>query len=104
MDECMVDALPTLGTKAAAVAGVESLIHTALRAPGPLEPERLRYWLDAYYQARRAQEDEEEKGAELPATPEQPDDEEGQTPAAAETQQKPEPAAKKQQKRQRPVG
>ena len=54
-----IDDLPELGTKAAAVAGIESLIHTALRAPGTLEPERLRYWLDAYYQARRAQEIEE---------------------------------------------
>lgn len=46
------DQLPELGTRAAAVAGIESLIHTALRAPGPLEPLQLRYWLDAYYQAR----------------------------------------------------
>ena len=56
--------LPELGTKAAAVAGIESLIHTALRAPGTLEPERLRYWLDAYYQARRAQEIEAAEQAE----------------------------------------
>lgn len=51
--------LPELGTKAAAVAGIESLIFTAIRVPGALEPERLRYWLDAYYQVRRLQEDEE---------------------------------------------
>lgn len=59
MDESH-NTLPELGTRAAAVAAIESLIYTALHAPGTLEPERLRYWLDAYYQARRAQEIEEQ--------------------------------------------
>ena len=51
------DGLPELGTKAAAVAAIESLIFRAIGAKD-LAPLQLRYWLDAYYQARRAQEND----------------------------------------------
>lgn len=62
------DTLPELGTKAAAVAAIESLIFRAIGAKD-LEPWQLRYWLDAYYQARQAQETEEADGADLSAPP-----------------------------------
>ena len=49
------DDLPELGTRAAAVAAIESMMFRAIGAKD-LEPVQLRYWLDAYYQVRRAQE------------------------------------------------
>lgn len=57
-----IDDLPELGTKAAAVAGIESLLYTALRARAEFSPLQLRYWLDAYYQARFEHEREELEG------------------------------------------
>ena len=54
------DDLPALGSKAAATASIESLIFRAL-APRDIDPLQLRYWLDAYYQARFAQECEEQQ-------------------------------------------
>ena len=54
MDEKM-DQIPALGTKAAAVAAIESMMFRAIGAKD-LEPLQLRYWLDAYYQARKAAE------------------------------------------------
>lgn len=94
------DNLPELGTKAAAVAAIESLIFRAIGSKD-LEPWQLRYWLDAYYQARQAQETEEADGADKSAPPKQAAEVGGQADAA-ETQQKPEPAAKAQ--RPSPVG
>ena len=52
-----IDQLPELGTKAAAVAGIESMIHHAIGGNKICTPVQLRYWLDAYYQARKAEED-----------------------------------------------
>lgn len=49
-----IDTLPELGTKAAAVAGIESMLYAAIRLREPFSPVQLRYWLDAYYQARIA--------------------------------------------------
>lgn len=107
MDQKTGSQLPELGTKAAAVAAIESLIFRAIGAKD-LEPLQLRYWLDAYYQARLAQ--ELELGPEVSIPPEIQVDQFGyETPGAesgpedaAETQQKTEPAAKPQ--RMRPVG
>lgn len=106
MDEKM-DQLPELGTRAAAVAAIESMMFRAIGARD-LEPLQLRYWLDAYYQARLAQ--DLELGPEVSNPPEIQVDQFGyETPgaesgpeAAAEAQQKTEPAAKPQ--RMRPVG
>ncbi|MBQ1576683.1 MAG: hypothetical protein IIZ83_06960 [Oscillospiraceae bacterium] len=56
MSEVQFDDLPELGTKAAAVAGIESLIHHAIGGNKICTPVQLRYWLDAYYQARKAAE------------------------------------------------
>ena len=56
MDERAGDQLPELGTKAAAVAGIESMIHHAIGGNKICTPVQLRYWLDAYYQARKAAE------------------------------------------------
>ena len=50
------DELPELGTRAAAVAAIESMMFRAIGAKD-LEPVQLRYWLDAYYQARQLAED-----------------------------------------------
>ena len=102
-----IDDLPELGTKAAAVAGIESMLYAAIRLREPFSPLQLRYWLDAYYQARLA------AAGWVPAAPHQSPaataspqgeamKEEGGPEAAAETQQTAEPAAKPQ--RQRPVG
>lgn len=112
------DNLPALGTKAAAVAAIESLIFRAIGSKD-LEPWQLRYWLDAYYQARKAQETEEAEQAAArereaflaglikngPPRASAPTVETKYSAApedAAETQQKPEPAAKAQ--RPSPVG
>lgn len=60
------DDLPALGSKAAATASIESLIFRAL-APRDIDPLQLRYWLDAYYQARFAQALEEQEARLLAA-------------------------------------
>ena len=62
------DQLPQLGTKAAAVCSVESLIYHALGGEKVVDADMLRYWLDAYYQVRRMAEDRPH-GEERIATP-----------------------------------
>ena len=52
MDEMKLE-LPWIGSPEAAVAGIESLIFHAIGGEKVCPPTRLRYWLEAYYQARK---------------------------------------------------
>ena len=48
--------LPWIGSPEAVVVAIESLIFHAIGGEKTCSPVRLRYWLNAYYQARKAAE------------------------------------------------
>lgn len=61
MSEIHFDEAPALGTREAAYQTAAGLIYTAISAGSKPTPDTFRYWLDCYYQARKAY---EEEGAE----------------------------------------
>lgn len=59
MSEIHFDEAPALGTREAAYLTAAGLIYTAISAGSKPTPDTFRYWLDCYYQARKAYEEED---------------------------------------------
>ena len=100
MDEMKLE-LPWIGSPEAAVAGIESLIFHAIGGEKVCPPTRLRYWLEAYYQARKTADavrgtpqeiqvdqfgfEKEDDGAAVSAPPEQAGESDGQEDTSSVT-------------------